>query len=214
MNSPGVELSLKEIGRSRATDRTLVKYGLYATGFPKNLTYTLLQVQLDGSVIKNLEGVTLNSDGLAICAGREGTCQGDKPNDPIDLTVFAGKSEPKRFALISDDDSHQKGFVAAVPFPNTTTDSACRLESIIGTPNGELTFVQGSGFQANEELIVDSESYGEKHHEVTKAAADGSYFSAVLPYVLGKKSGKTVWEVKGHSCHPKLTFTWGTYHLE
>ena len=158
--------------------------------FPKNLTYTLLQVQLDGSVIKNLEGVTLNSDGLAICAGREGTCQGDKPNDPIDLTVFAGKSEPKRFALISDDDSHQKGFVAAVPFPNTTTDSACRLESIIGTPNGELTFVQGSGFQANEELIVDSESYGEKHHEVTKAAADVPIFPLCCLTYSGKNLEK------------------------
>ncbi len=183
--------------------------------FRKNLTYTLLQVQLDGSVIKNLEGVTLNSDGVAICAGREGTCQGDKPNDPIDLTVFAGRSEHAS-PEISDDGAAiiEGALLAAVPFPNTTTDGGCRLESIIGTPNGELTFVQGSGFQANEELIVDSESYGEKHHEVTKAAADGSYFSAVLPYVLGKKSGKTVWEVKGHSCHPKLTFTWGTYHLE
>jgi hypothetical protein len=35
-NSPGVELTLKEISRSRTTDRTLVKYELYATGFPKD----------------------------------------------------------------------------------------------------------------------------------------------------------------------------------
>jgi hypothetical protein len=36
MNSPGVELSLKEINRSHAEDRTLVTYGLYAFGFPPN----------------------------------------------------------------------------------------------------------------------------------------------------------------------------------
>lgn len=214
MNSPGVELSLKEIGRSQAADRTLVKYGLCATGLPDKSTYTLFQVQLNGSIIKNLEGVTLGADGRAICAGRKGTCQGNGPNDPIDLIVFAGKAEPKRFALISEDEAHLKGFVATVPFPNSTADKGCRLESIIGTPNGELTFVQGSGFQANEELTIDSESYGEKHHDVTKAAADGSYFSAVMPYVLGKKSGNTVWEVKGHNCDPKFTFGWGTYHLE
>jgi len=214
MNSPGVELSLKEISRSQTPDRTLVKYGLYATGLPKSSTYTLFQVQIDGSIIKNLEGVTLDANGRAICAGRVDTCQGNGPNDPIDLIVFAGKAEPKRFALISDDEAHLKGFVAAVPFPNFTTDKGCRLESIIATPNGELTFIQGSGFQPNEELMIDSESYGERHHDITKAAADGSYFSAIMPYVLGKKSGKTVWEVKGRSCNTKLTFAWGTYHLE
>src|SRR5579863_10350998 len=79
MTSPGVELSLKEIGRSQAGDRTLVKYGLYATGVPKNAMYTLFQVQIDGSLIKNLEGVTLDADGRAICAGHKDTCQGDGP---------------------------------------------------------------------------------------------------------------------------------------
>ena len=34
MNSPGVELSLKETTRSRAADRTLVRYRLYGTGLP------------------------------------------------------------------------------------------------------------------------------------------------------------------------------------
>jgi hypothetical protein len=88
------------------------------------------------------------------------------------------------------------------------------LEAIIGTPKGELTFIQGTGFGANEEITIDSESYDEKHHDVAKAEADGSYFSAVMPYVLGKKSGKTVWEVKAKNCSPKLTFSWGTYRLE
>jgi hypothetical protein len=101
-----------------------------------------------------------------------------------------------------------------VPFPNSAVDKGCRLQSIIGSPKGELTFVEGTGFDPNEDLTIDSESYGEKHHDVTKAAADGSFFSAVMPFVLGKKSGKTVWEIKARSCHPKLTFSWGTYQLE
>ncbi|HKS75849.1 MAG TPA: hypothetical protein VJQ82_21735 [Terriglobales bacterium] len=214
MNSPGVDLALKEMSRSHGTDRTLVTYELHATGFPANSIFTLYQVQLDGSIIKNLEGVTIDSKGIAICAGKEGTCQGNGPNDPIDLIVFAGKAEPKRFALVSDDDAHLKAFAATVPFPSFTTDKNCKLESVIGTPKGELTFVQGTGFEPNEELIIDSESYGEKHHDITKADGDGYYFSAVMPYVSGKKSGKTVWQVNGKNCHPKLTFTWGTYQLE
>jgi hypothetical protein len=214
MSSPGVELSLKETNRSRSADRTLVTYSLYATGLPSDTTYTLIQVQLDGSMTTVTEGVTLNAKGQAICAGREGTCRGDGPNDPIDLVIYAGKGEPKRFGLISNDEERVKGFVALVPFPNTQSDKGCRLESIIGSPNGELTFIQGSGFEPNAELTIDGESYGEKHHDKTNTQADGSYFAALLPYVVGKKSGKTTIDVKSKNCNPKLTFEWGTYRLE
>lgn len=214
MNSPGVELSLKETNRSRSGDRTLVTYSLYGVGLPSDTTYTLIQVQLDGTMAKVMEGVTLNSKGEAICAGREGTCRGDGPNDPIDLVAYAGKAEPKRFGLVSNDGAHMKGFVAVVPFPNAKSDKGCRLESVIGSVNGELTFIQGSGFEPDDELTIDSESYGEKHHDKSTAQADGSYFMVLMPYVTGKKSGKTTIEVKGKNCNPKLTFEWGTYHLE
>ncbi|MFZ0822274.1 MAG: hypothetical protein WAM87_01330 [Terriglobales bacterium] len=213
-NSPGVELSLREVKRSRTSDRTLVTYQLYTTGLPKDLTYNLLQVQINGKVLRFIDGVTLDSDGRAICAGRKGTCSGKSPNSPIDLVFFAGKTEPKRLSLVSNDSSQLKGFIAVVPFPNETTDKGCRLESIIGTPKGEVTYVQGSGFEPNEELIMNSESYGEKNHGTAKAEADGSYFAVAMPNILGKASGNTVWEVKGKNCDPKLTFSWGSYQLE
>ena len=213
-NSPGVELTLKEINRTRATDRTLVKYELYATGFPKDLTFTIFEVKISGQFNKFLNGVTLDSNGRAICAGRKGTCSGSGPNSPIDLAFFAGKAEPKRLALVSDDDTHLKGFLAVIPFPNSTTDKACRLESVIGTPKGELTYLQGSGFEPNEKLVADGESYGEKNHGVAKAEADGSYFAAIMPGIIGKTSGNTTYKVKGKNCSPELTFSWGTYQLE
>jgi hypothetical protein len=71
MNSPGVELSLKETDRSRSGDRTLVTYNLYGTGLSLDTTFTLIQVQLDGTMAKVMEGVTLNGKGEAICAGRK-----------------------------------------------------------------------------------------------------------------------------------------------
>src|ERR1700733_9374158 len=98
MNSPGVDLSLTEINRWRASDRTLVKYELHATGLPKDVTYALLRVQISGKVLKSLDGVTLDSEGRAICAGRKGTCSGASPNSPIDLVFFAGKAEPMRLS--------------------------------------------------------------------------------------------------------------------
>jgi hypothetical protein len=212
-NSPGVALSLKEISRSRATDRTLVTYELYATGLPQDHMFTIFEVKISGQANKFLAGVTLGSGGRAICAGRKGTCSGSTPNSPIDLVFFAGKAEPKRLALVSEDGQF-KGSVAIVPFPNTTTDKGCHLESVIGTPKGELTYIQGNGFEPNEELTTDGESYGEKNHFVVKAEADGSYFATIMPSVLGKASGITTFEVKGKNCDPKLTFSWGAYQLE
>jgi hypothetical protein len=214
MNSPGVELSLKETNRSRSGDRTLVTYSLYGTGFPSSATFELVQVQIDGAVNQIMEGVTLNAKGEAICAGREGTCRGNGPNDPVDLVVYAGRGEPKRFGLVSNDEAHVKGFVGVVPFPNAKSDKGCRLESVIGTANGEVTYIQGSGFEPNAELTIESESYGEKHLDKNKAQSDGSFFLTLLPYVIGKKSGKTTTEVKSKNCSPKLAFEWGTYHLE
>ena len=214
MNSPGVELSLKEITRWRVTDRTLVKYELHTTGLPKNVTYTLVEIKISGKVVQSLTGVTLDADGRAICAGRPGTCSGSGPDSPIDLVFFAGTAEPKRLSLISDDESHLRGVLSVIPFPNATTDRGCRLESVIGTPKGEVTYIHGSGFEPNEELITDSESSGEKNHGVQKAEADGSYFATLLPNILGKPSGTTVIEVKGKNCDPKLSFSWGTYQLE
>jgi hypothetical protein len=204
MNSPGVGLSLKEIDRTPTTDRTLVRYALYAKGLSTDLTYTLFKVQISGKILKQLDGVTLDSKGRAISASKS----------PIDLLFFAGKAEPIRLSLASNDDSHLKGFVSVIPFPNSATDKGCRLESVLGTPKGEVTYVQGSGFEPNEELTVDGESYGEKNHGVAKAEADGSYFAAAMPNVLGKTSGTTTWSVRGKNCNPTLTFTWGTYRLE
>jgi hypothetical protein len=216
MNGPGVKLSLKEVERTKTADRTLVMYRLYAEGLPKDKIYTLFQIQIDGSIVKNLEGVTLDSAGQAVCAGRERTCQGDAPNDPIDLVVFASKSEAKRFALVSDDNAQTKGFVSVQPFPNVSTDKACKLESVLGTPNGELTFIQATGFEPNSALTINSQSFDEKLDYTAKADTDGTYFAALLPGVSGKKSGKTVVEVKSANCSPKLYVQWGenSYHLE
>jgi hypothetical protein len=193
--------------------RTFVKYELYATGFPTKSTYSLLKVQISGKVLKH-DGITIASDGRAIYAGRKGTCSVSEPNSPIDRAFFAGKAEPIRLALVSNDDPHVKGLIQAIPFPNSTTDKGCTLESIIGTPKSELTYIQGSGFEPGGEITTDSESYGEKTHSVSKAEADGAYFAVVAPNVLGKTSGTTIWSVKGKNCHPTLIVSWGTYQLE
>lgn len=216
LNSSGVDLTLKEIGRSRIDDRSVVQYELYATGFRANSDFTLFQVQMDGSTVKRAEGVTLDKNGRAICGGEKGKCQGNGPDDPIILVVSAAIGEPKRFILVSNDTLQSKGFVSVTPYPNAAIDGSCRLESVLGSENGELIFIQGSGFAPGTDLAVDSQSYGEKRQQSVRAGTDGSYFATLMPYVQGKKSGTTVFQVKSKTCSPTITFKWGenSYHPE
>jgi len=209
MNSPGVELSLKEINRSRSTDRTLVTYSLFATGFPQKAIFTLYQVDLDGSVVKILEHVTLDNQGQAICGGRGPICRENGPGDAVDLVVYGAKGEPKRFALASEGEHVFKGFIAVIPFPNDVADKSCKLQSVLGTSKGELMFIQGTGFESNSNLTITTQSYEEKHQYNTRADANGFYFATLMPYVAGKKSGETRFEVKSRSCDPEIKFEWG-----
>ncbi len=116
MNSPGVTLSSKEIDRTRAADHTLINYVFYTTGLPKNSLYDLFEVRMDGSIVKDLEGVSLDAEGKAICEGRAGTCKGNGPGDIVGLSFSVSKSEPKRIALVSQDGQF-KAAVSLIPFP-------------------------------------------------------------------------------------------------
>src|SRR5258708_19586596 len=54
MSTPGVELSLKEVARPTAGDRTLAKYNLSAHSFPPNTPFTLYHIHLHRSVVHTL----------------------------------------------------------------------------------------------------------------------------------------------------------------
>ena len=181
MNSPGVELSMKEINRTRAEDRTLVHYDLYAKGLPHKAVYTIYKVQINGSILKNLDGVTLDEGGRAICAGTPGTCSGNGPNDPIDLMVYGGKGEPKRFALMSDDEAHLKGFVEVVPFPNDATDKGCTIESCGFTKiDKELAALDTVAIGISTDKVEDQQKFTEKEKLTTPLFADPEKNAAIL----------------------------------
>jgi hypothetical protein len=105
-------------------------------------------------------------------------CHGDKADDPIHLAVFAGKGEPKRFALVSNDKKQkQKGFVQVIPFPNITKDQQCRLEVVLGTPLSEVVFIQGGGFEPNSLLTTVSQSEDERLTNQQNADAEAGGWS-------------------------------------
>jgi hypothetical protein len=205
-SSPNTRLTVKESARSGQ----VIKFRLYAEGLPKDGIFTMVSWPVtQKGPSKSLAGVTLDESSLAICAGKPGTCgTADKPNDPIDLTVLPVPGEPLRVGLISEDGA-TKVFAKVVPIPIRGEDRGCGVEGVLLTPGAELVLIEGSGFPANAELLMDSDSEGERHSEKKKADADGHYASAMLPYKKGLTRGTLRVTLKSEGCSPSIKVPWG-----
>jgi hypothetical protein len=150
-NTPGVMITTRELRRETVEGKTLVLYEVRISGDPDNTTYSLIDWPIDtpdpAKAQTRLRGITRNQNGVLICAGRPGTCgTPENPNDPIELAVVAAKGEPKRFALVSDDEEIS-AFFQLVPFPNRATEGNCRLEIERLMPLGELLVLSGKAFR-------------------------------------------------------------------
>ena len=148
-NSPGTTLIPKETSRKVVGGRTVISYRLFASGLPKGQHFTLWGWIL-GSEPQPAADAFINSEGLIV--NRLGDAK--QKEDPIDLRVFAGRGERKRFALTSDGWSLQ-AFAEVVPFPIEQTANGCRLSAEMSAPNYVGVIVRGSGFQPNEALNLD-----------------------------------------------------------
>jgi len=187
---------------------------LYAEGVAKDKAYSLLAWPVtQKGPSKVLSGVTLDASGLAICAGTPGTCgSADKPNDPIDLKLRPVPGEPVRLGLISEDGA-TKVFAKVVPIPLRGEDRGCVVEGVLLTPSAELVLIEGSGFPANGDLMMDSNSEGERHAGKAKADQDGRYTTAVLPYKQeGPSHGTLKVTLKSAGCSPSVEVPWGRHN--
>ncbi len=204
-STPNTRLAIKESARSGQ----LIKFRLYAEGVAKDGIYSIVTWSVtQKGPSQTLAGVTLDASGLAICAGTPGTCGGDKPNDPIDLTVQPVPGEPLRLGLVSQDGA-TKVFAKVVPIPLRGEDRGCAVEGVLLTPGAELVLIEGSGFPPNGEVEMDSDSEGERHGERKKADADGRYVSAMLPYKQGASRGTLKVALKSAGCSPSVKVPWG-----
>jgi hypothetical protein len=216
LHSPGVAISLKEKSREKVENATAVRYRLLGTGFPRDKVYEILETSFYLQPQVNLDGVTFDDSGQAICAGKDDTCgDSQKPNDPIDLIMLAAKGEPKRISLVSED-GQVKASTYVVPFPNVGSDRLCFVEAILLLPNAEAVLVRASGLGPLSKIHLVGDSEGEKQEHDAQAAGDGTFDSVQLPYVKGKSKGTTRITLQTESCSPSVSFTWGknTYHFQ
>jgi hypothetical protein len=207
-NSSGAALSLTETSRATADGYAVVRYRMTTSGLPMDKKYSLLMWPLGGQPQEVMSGITIDSAGTAICAGKAGTCRGDKVDDPIDLAMQGGLGEIKRVALIAEDKG-VRVFAGVVPFPNRASDRGCGLEATLVTPNAEAVMLSATGFKPGVALDVEMNSEGEIQRPSGKTDANGAYEWVVLPFKRGLPKGRAQISVHSDSCSPSLSFTWG-----
>jgi hypothetical protein len=208
-------LIFKEKSRTKTDQGTLITYDISAPGLPTDQHYTLITWPLNRGIEPVSSGISLTPDGKLICTGKTQADCKPKADPIISVAVQAAKGEPKRFGLISDDQK-AKSLGTVVPFPIIGKDAGCSLEVLLGTPDGSVAMVEGSGFAPNTSVPISSDSAGEVVTGVWKVDDKGNLMSSVLPQVRGKTSGDTTILVKGQACSPKVSFHWGkdSYHAE
>ncbi len=205
-SSPNSSLTFVEESRQGADFR----YGLRATGIPPGSIFNLVAwpvTQREPAEV--LQGVTFDAQGIAVCAGRPGTC-GDpaNPNDPIHIPFRPVPGEPIRLAIVSSDGSI-KAFAKITPLPLQGDDKACHVNATLLMPGAVLIFVEGTGFPSNSELTMSTDSEGEKHDLKGKVDTQGRFTLGLLPYKQGLSRGTVKIVLKGIACAPSVSVPWG-----
>lgn len=204
-NSPGANLTYKEIGRTRIEGRTVITYNLFASGLPKNEHYVLCSLNV-GSEPQAVADAYLNDEGKVVNVLADPAHH--VAEDPINVKAFGGKGEPIQFALISDDD-RLRAFAQVIPFPLEESSGPCRLAAIETGPYYYGMFIRLTGFQPGEDLAIETKSGNEGGQTKGKANEQGSYNTALLPFVKGQRSGKGRFYVTAKSCKIGIEFPWG-----
>jgi hypothetical protein len=206
LNSPGATLAVKETSREGGT----VTFSLRASGLPKDRVYVLFQWPVTQmKPVPALRGVTFDADGVAICAGRTGTCGNlEKPNDPIELTAIPALGEPYRFAVAAQDDPAIKAYVKVVPMPIESVDKACHLRGVVLMPHGILVGVEAVGYPPDSAIDFHTDSEGEIHDSKPKTDNTGRYVTAVLPVKAGVYAGNVHIRAAAANCAPEISVPW------
>ncbi len=206
MNLKGAMLTLKEVSRNGNN----ITAQFYAHGLPAKWVYSLMSFplgQANASIL--LTGITLDTDGRAVCSGRPGECgkQGH-PNAPVTLRLAPGNGEPLRFALFAKTDSTVRAALNYVPFPIAATDKGCKTEAVILEPGATILHVEGSGFPANSTVTFASDANGKSAQKQLKANAKGEVSSTLMPSNGTNKQGTIRVQMTGPACAPSVSVPW------
>src|ERR1700676_3484063 len=209
MSTPGMTAQLREIARAGVKGKLEVQYHIFVTGAPKDQTYTLVDWPPNApDPSPSIAGLSVLEDGLVVCAGRatDQCSNPDKPEKkdaPVKLVFYPLDGEIYRLALVSQDQK-TKVFLAVIPAPIQATDNGCTLEVVSLRLKNELVLIRGKGFQPNESVVFQYNSYDQTQtREYTNEVdANGEYQLPLQPFAKGKDRGTTEVKLTGTKCAP------------
>lgn len=231
MVPPGLSIEAREVSRKGTSGKDLeVRYNIYVKGVP--LDTMLRQVQWpvgSENPIPGIGGITLNKDGLMICAGRTAEqCHSSKQLDaPVAFDMQTPlKGEPRRSVFMAP---NLRIAISLVPDPVQSVDGKCSLSAIRLSPKFELAMIEGFGFRPDTDVhirfsddqsagvttFVDGKGITSANAATTNIAVRSDSSGAIQTAALANASkyprGLETVEVTDPNCHPKITYEWGVF---
>ncbi|MGA9671600.1 MAG: hypothetical protein WBQ94_20485 [Terracidiphilus sp.] len=227
----GVTVRAKEVYRKGTSGKDLaVGYNIYVTGVPPGTAFRQAQFPVSSDkAVAGINGITLNKDGLMICAGRTATqCHnGSKVDDPVLFDEKQPlKGEPRRSVFLAPD---LRIPITLLPDPVQSVDKGCRLSAIRLTSKFELAYIEGAGFPPNSDvhlrfsddqdagtsIVSDDGGVTMAHPGDTNLAirsdGGGAIQTATLFNISRHPKGVETVEVTDPKCSPKVSYQWGAY---
>ena len=218
INPQGIHLCFVQFDKRKVGGHNMVVYRGYAPGVATDQQYALITWPIGGQMQIVANQVWINNHGLLMCAQptkEEQNADSVSEKDEIDFVVEAGKGEPKRFALVSQD---PKLVIPGtlVPYPLEAKDKACSMQALLAGPHGEAFILEGSGFAPQAEVKLDSVSAGEHQTGTFHSSPTGQLTTTILPFVEGKDHGVAEVHLSAPDCNLSLKLPWGkdSYHVE
>ncbi|HEX4038739.1 MAG TPA: hypothetical protein VHX37_11835 [Acidobacteriaceae bacterium] len=228
MSTPGLAISLTEVGREKQPDgSTQVTYHVTGSGFSPGDRLSLVRWPLDAESYFVMGGIAIDASGTAVCGaplpptpnapGQPGTAPATQPpsppppsctasmkaGDPLVVMTSAAPGEPVRVALIGADRKHGAA-TTAVPFPLANEDKGCKLSVLLGVKNAAMVLVEGTGFPPNTALNLESITEDQTRTLAPKTNGDGRMIIIVLPASKGQEAGDTTVRFSGVAHVPSL----------
>jgi hypothetical protein len=231
MVPPGVSIEAREVYRSGIAGTDLqVRYNIYVKGVPPDTIFRQLQWPVDrDKPIGGFTGITLNPEGLMICAGHtpEQCHNGTAFDAPVQFTRMKPlRGEPMRSIFIAP---NLKIPISMVPDPIQSEDKGCKLSAVRLTGKFELALIEGSGFPSNSNVHLHRTNADGKSivavigddgmpfalftapDLVLKSDSSGAIQTVAPNNTSNFASGKDTVEVTGPGCNPKVTYDWGVF---
>jgi hypothetical protein len=218
LNPQGFHLRFAQLNKRKTANGNAILYRVYATGAPTNQRYSLVSWTVGEQLQSVVAELWLNDHGLLMRSKptqEEQNADSVSEQHELDLVVQARKGEPKRFAIVSED---QKLLVPGtlVPYPIEAKDKACGVQALLASPHGEAFLLEGSGFARHTTVKVDSISAGEHQTASFQSSVLGELTATIFPFVVGKDSGVAEVHLSTPDCNLDLKLPWGkdSYHIE